>query len=443
MLKTLIILAHLALLTSALQAEDTTSPETEWGSQNLELDSLKTWGTRHYSFSAREPGRKSASLSGSMTLATEVTPHALILRDNFQITYKGEKLSLKMVYTCKKDNFLSPKRIESKGEGSDEFGTFEATITSGTATIISEHMRKKSRKIPHGTITTAAMLRLVTLVPRTPGLAFSYQYSLEAEELNLKEKYRLLVLQPETITSGNQQVKCSKFKLTGGGIHPVYYWVTEDSVLQRVLIDDRKVMELTEKAEPLKHTELKISDQEKRQIEKAIQSLGATEHQARADATTTLLRFGPKAIPALVNALSSKDPETKLRAKEALATIREKVTHYDEGEDIPQLKPANRVSARHILFAVKGNNAGTHKQKLAEAELIRKKLIAGADFSKMAQQHSDCPSRAKGGDLGMFRKGMMVKPFENAAFTQPVNTIGPIVTTQFGYHLILVTTREE
>ena len=90
----------------------------------------------------------------------------------------------------------------------------------------------------------AAMMRLVTLVSRTPGKAYSYKYSLESEEMNLKEKYRLEVLPPETITSGERQVQCSKFKLTGGGIHPVYYWVTQDGVLQRVMMDDRKVMEL-------------------------------------------------------------------------------------------------------------------------------------------------------------------------------------------------------
>jgi len=104
--------------------------------------------------------------------------------------------------------------------------------------------RQSVREIPEGTIAMAAMMRLVTLASRTPGKTYSYKHSLESEEMNLKQKYRLEVLPPETITSGERQVQCSNFKLSGGGIHPVYYWVTKDGVLQRLMMDDQKIMEL-------------------------------------------------------------------------------------------------------------------------------------------------------------------------------------------------------
>jgi peptidyl-prolyl cis-trans isomerase C len=77
------------------------------------------------------------------------------------------------------------------------------------------------------------------------------------------------------------------------------------------------------------------------------------------------------------------------------------------------------------------------------AQAIRKTLIAGANVSKLAKQHSDCPSKAKERDLGTLKQGMMVGPFEEAAFTRSVNVIGPIVQTKFGYHIVRVTEREE
>lgn len=58
------------------------------------------------------------------------------------------------------------------------------------------------------------------------------------------------------------------------------------------------------------------------------------------------------------------------------------------------------------------------------------------NFGTLAQQHSKCPSKARGGDLGEFGPGMMVKPFEDATVTTPVGEISQPVQTQFGYHLI-------
>ena len=101
------------------------------------------------------------------------------------------------------------------------------------------------------------------------------------------------------------------------------------------------------------------------------------------------------------------------------------------------------VHARHILvLAPEGSDGSAKRQSLAEAEGIRESLIAGADFETMAKQYSACPSKESGGDLGSFRRGQMVKPFEEAAFSQKVGEIGPVVYTQFGYHIIQVLDRE-
>ena len=73
----------------------------------------------------------------------------------------------------------------------------------------------------------------------------------------------------------------------------------------------------------------------------------------------------------------------------------------------------------------------------------RKAIKKGANFEELAREHSDCESKAKGGDLGYFSKGKMVKSFEDAAFQLEVNALSDIIKTAYGYHLIKVTDRQE
>ena len=64
--------------------------------------------------------------------------------------------------------------------------------------------------------------------------------------------------------------------------------------------------------------------------------------------------------------------------------------------------------------------------------------MGGADFAEIAKNNSDCPSKENGGDLGEIKRGQTIKPFEDAAFSQEKNKIGPVVSTQFGHHVIQV-----
>ena len=98
-----------------------------------------------------------------------------------------------------------------------------------------------------------------------------------------------------------------------------------------------------------------------------------------------------------------------------------------------------KVRAQHILIKVE---AGDDDQKKAAArkklEGIKKQIMAGEDFGKLAKEHSEGPSNVREGDLGYFTRGRMVKPFEDVAFSLAPNEVSDIVETQFGYHLIKV-----
>ena len=116
---------------------------------------------------------------------------------------------------------------------------------------------------------------------------------------------------------------------------------------------------------------------------------------------------------------------------------------YEENRDMFGVPES--VTASHILIEVpRGADADAREAALAEITAIREKLLAGeTTFEAAAQEHSSCPSSARGGELGQFARGQMVPPFEEAAFTQPIGVVGEVVETDFGYHIILVADRAE
>jgi peptidyl-prolyl cis-trans isomerase C len=89
------------------------------------------------------------------------------------------------------------------------------------------------------------------------------------------------------------------------------------------------------------------------------------------------------------------------------------------------------ASARHILVDT--------EEKCLE---LKDKIDAGEDFGDVARAHSNCPSKAQGGDLGQFSPGMMVKEFDAVVFSADINSLQGPVKTQFGYHLLEVTNRD-
>ncbi|NHJ87177.1 MAG: peptidylprolyl isomerase [Asgard group archaeon] len=95
---------------------------------------------------------------------------------------------------------------------------------------------------------------------------------------------------------------------------------------------------------------------------------------------------------------------------------------------------ANKIKVSHILVP-----------KFSQAEDLLNKLKSASSnqlpslFSKLARENSTCSSANKGGNLGEFGRGKMVKEFEKAAFSLEVGQLSGLVKTQFGYHIILRT----
>lgn len=113
---------------------------------------------------------------------------------------------------------------------------------------------------------------------------------------------------------------------------------------------------------------------------------------------------------------------------------------YDENNaffEVPE-----QIRASHIL--IKTDDATNDVLKAAaraKIEGILKQVKDGGDFAALAAANSDCPSKSNGGDLGLFGKGQMVPPFEEAAFALSTNEVSGVVETSYGYHIIKLTDR--
>ncbi len=91
-----------------------------------------------------------------------------------------------------------------------------------------------------------------------------------------------------------------------------------------------------------------------------------------------------------------------------------------------------QATARHLLV--------DSEEKCNE---LKQQILDGKDFAEIAKANSSCPSGAQGGDLGSFGPGQMVPEFDKVVFSAPINEVQGPVKTQFGYHLLEVTSRSD
>jgi peptidyl-prolyl cis-trans isomerase D len=113
-------------------------------------------------------------------------------------------------------------------------------------------------------------------------------------------------------------------------------------------------------------------------------------------------------------------------------------------QHLDQFQQKDQVKVRHILIKVpQGADAATDAAAKKKAEDIRKQVVGGADFAKLAKENSDDPgSKDQGGELGMISKGQTVPEFEQAAFSLQPGQTSQVIKTQFGYHVLQVEAKQ-
>jgi len=111
-------------------------------------------------------------------------------------------------------------------------------------------------------------------------------------------------------------------------------------------------------------------------------------------------------------------------------------------ENPAQFQAPETVHVRHVLIqTAKTDSEAVKQEKKSTAETLQRALSKGGDFEEIAKTRSDCPSKVRGGDLGLVARGQTVPEFESAAFSQAIGVVGPVVETPFGYHILRVEAR--
>ena len=194
---------------------------------------------------------------------------------------------------------------------------------------------------------------------------------------------------------------------------------------------EREVLYQESRKAGIKITEQKIGDQmaairnrfpDENEFKNALSRMSLTEEEMKVQIERGL------AIRELIERQITRNVEV---------TDEESKAFYDGN---PQFfKQPEQVKASHILIKA---DADASEPEKAEARKkikeVQQKLKDGGDFAALAKEYSEGPSNTRGGDLGFFRRGQMVKPFEDAAFAMEPNQVSDIVETRFGYHLIKV-----
>ena len=155
----------------------------------------------------------------------------------------------------------------------------------------------------------------------------------------------------------------------------------------------------------------------------------------------------PHAVGAasLAEMAPSTDPNVVVAAQEATS---ETVTFLERHPLFPLRAGESLVEALDALDVIGRPLEPLQLRMLADfvdsVEQSRAGIArAGADFAEIARQHSTCPSSRDGGNLGSFGRGQMVKEFDTVVFSAPLNVVQGPVKTQFGYHLLEVTSRQD
>lgn len=200
--------------------------------------------------------------------------------------------------------------------------------------------------------------------------------------------------------------------------------VLESLIDRELLFQESKKQGIQVKSEAVSDQLQKIKQRypNKEEFKKLLSNMGLTESEVQAQIERGM------AIQKLID----KEVTEKIKVSDE-----ETKSFYDKN---PQLfQQPEQVKASHILIKVQTDAPDDQKAAARKKiEAVQQKVQKGEDFATLAKTYSEGPSGPKGGDLGYFRRGQMVKPFEETAFSLKPDETSEIVETQFGYHLIKV-----
>jgi len=190
-------------------------------------------------------------------------------------------------------------------------------------------------------------------------------------------------------------------------------------------------------------------------VDKQDISAGKEEVQAEIEKIKFFLQNNPnnkdKPLDEILEGQGSSLSELEEEVSRALALSKylensvsdaDKRSYFDANKDAFN---GARVKASHVLIDTRNLKTDAEREEAKKKiEIVKVEIDKGADFAEMAKKYSNCPSAEKGGDIGFFqRKGSIVEEFAVVAFAMEVGEISEPVKTQFGYHIIMVTDKEE
>lgn len=206
-----------------------------------------------------------------------------------------------------------------------------------------------------------------------------------------------------------------------------------DSILKQIVDKELLTQEIKKQGVSAKDGEIATSFENYKKMfrtpenfQKYLQSSGMTEAQIRANISH---QESVKTLLTKQGGLEVKDDEVK--------------AYYDKNKARYEVK--EQVRARHILLKVGAKDPADKAaaQKKKADDIYQKASAKNADFSALAKEFSEGPTKTRGGDLGFFAKGRMVPDFEKAAFAMKIGDISEPVKTRFGWHIIKVEEKKE
>jgi len=265
-------------------------------------------------------------------------------------------------------------------------------------------------------------------------LVFSITFLIAYKDRDIYAKVGSTVIKNSELNARIEAVK-NQYKSYGIDPENEQYKSIFDSVVEQIKEEliDQAIFEEYAKRNNIKPTNEEIKERVDKEIENIKSGFKSEEEYQNAVKQS---RF--KTEDALREEIKKYVIPDILEAK-ALQEVYSKINITDE-DALKYFNEVTQVRARHILIKVDENaDEKTVEEKKNLALSIRKRILNGEDFAKLAKEYSeDEGSKDKGGDLGFFGKGTMVKEFEDVAFSLKPSEISDVVRTKYGFHIIQV-----